>query len=122
MTFITNDEMDEVMGRVDARVREQHAEIGRLHQLLEQARNWIDPEEHPEWEKTVSDDLVRCDEHIERLTEEREALRLLIAQLVGALRKAHSGEAHDEITATCCYIGRALAAIAEGLAIDAVEE
>jgi multidrug efflux pump subunit AcrA (membrane-fusion protein) len=50
-----------------------------LHKLVDLARNYIDPEEHPEWDKAASDELVNCDQTID-------ALRALVGQLVEALR------------------------------------
>ena len=39
----------------------EHQERLKLHTLLDQARNFIDPEQHPNWEADASRELVACD-------------------------------------------------------------
>ena len=53
------------------------SERARLHQVIDQARNIINPETHPDWEERAAAELVACDERHEEhvATARREAWR-----------------------------------------------
>ncbi len=65
------------------------ADIGRLHKLVEQARNLIDPDEHPLWDRQVTGTLVNCDVKIEKLKKKDLSLAHAAgAQLLEALERS----------------------------------
>jgi len=65
-------------------LRAQCAEVEResraLHTLLDQARQCIDPEQHPEWEEQASRVLVSCDTNFDLMIQERDQLRAQLAE------------------------------------------
>jgi len=72
------------------------AEIERLHGLVASARNWIDPDEHQDWEEQASIEASSCQGTIERLTADRDQFEResceRFQQLDAALKRIESLE------------------------------
>ena len=57
---------------LEEEIERLRAEIERLHGLVASARNWIDPDEHQDWEEQASIEASSCQGTIERLTADRD--------------------------------------------------
>lgn len=68
-----------------------------LHQLVCQARMYIDPEQHLEWTEAATAESVRCDETIATLRAERDAALSTAETLRAQLHGRQDGAALREI-------------------------
>lgn len=74
------------------------AEVARLHQLVCDARSYIDPEKHPEWERAAYKEAEDCEAHTERLTAEVAALEAKLTRAteeIGAVYAAGQGVVYE---------------------------
>jgi len=81
---------------LEEEIERLRAEIERLHGLVASARNWIDPDEHQDWEEQASIEASSCQGTIERLTADRDQFEResceRFQQLDAALKRIESLE------------------------------
>jgi archaellum component FlaC len=66
-----------------AEVEALRDEVERLHGLVSEARNWIDPDEHEAWEEQAKAEASSCSRTIDRLRAEVERLKAALRDCMG---------------------------------------